>query len=766
MSKILVIVESPAKCSKIQKFLGNNYIVKASFGHIRNLDKKKGLKAINISNNFEPKFCIISEKNKYIRELKKCKSKCSEVIIASDLDREGEAIGYHLIDVLKLNINNTKRIVFNEITKKAITEAVKNPKMINMKLVNAQLSRQILDYLIGFEISPLLWHHVKKKNNTGSWLSAGRCQSPALRIIYDRHNNIKNFKSSNYYEISGEFVNDKNINFSCKHSDKIKNLERLMELLEEFKECQFKIENISESISRSKPSSPYITSTIQQDLSNKLSISPKVTMQRLQKLYEAGKITYMRTDSKVISEDCMNNIKDYILDKYDTKYYKQRKYKNNSKNSQEAHECIRPVDVTINQLDDSFEILDKKIYSLIWKRTISSQMTDIETKVLKIEISNNLNKIIFNTSFDKTIFIGYGIIYNYDQVNEIDDIINKIEINEKLSYVNINGFEKLTKSTGRYTEASLIKELEKKGIGRPSTFSSIVSTLFKREYVIKDTREGENIELKVIKLENNVIETSSKASKTFKERNKIFITELGKIVIEFLLKYFNNIFDYSYTSLMEDNLDNIASGNMDKLTILKDAYESFHPIVSNLNNQNKEINWKEKNNKTLLGIDENTGKNIFCYKAKYGPVIQIGENNPKYVAIPDSINYKKITLNQSLELMKYPKLIGTYNDKDVIINVSKNGFYAKHVDKNYSLKDPNVNLKDVINLIENKNKNIIKEFSGNISIRNGPHGPYILRTGKYRKIVSVPYQKKNCPETVTLQECKDLLKNYKKKKFN
>jgi DNA topoisomerase I len=764
MTQILVIVESPAKCSKIQKFLGSNFIVKASFGHICNLDKSKGLGAIDVNNNFKPKFINIVEKKKYIRELKKWNNKCSEVIIASDLDREGEAIGYHLINVLKLDINKTKRIVFNEITKTAITNAVKNPKLINMDLVHAQQSRQILDYLIGFEISPLLWHHVKNKNSKGSWLSAGRCQSPALRLIYDRNQNINNFKSSNFYELSGIFDNTLKINFICKCSEKIKQYSKVKSLLKEFKTCQFKISLINESISKSKPSAPYITSTIQQDLSNKMSLSPKVTMQRLQKLYEAGKITYMRTDSKIISEDCMGKIKDYILSNFNETYYSQRKYKNTSKNSQEAHECIRPVDVSIKELDDTFESIDKRIYSFIWKRTISSQMSEMRTKVLKIEISNNKNKIIFHTSFNKTEFLGYGKIYNMEIINEIDNIINKIHLHETISYQNIIAHEKLTKSCGRYTEASLIKELEKKGIGRPSTFSSIVSTLFKREYIVKDTREGKDIVLKIIKLENNSITDIEKTAKSFKENNKIFITDLGKIVIEFLLKHFNNILEYQYTSSMENNLDCIANGTLDKLSLLNTAYQSFHPIVQSLLVKKKEVDWETKNHKPVIGIHPVENKNIYCYKAKYGPVIQLGDDKPKYIAVPKDIDYKNITLDKSIYLLSFPKNIGKYNDKDIIINISKNGFYSQYNNKNYNLNDSNASLEDIILIIKEKEKSIIKEFSGNISIRKGPHGPYILRSGKYSKIVSVPYQKKTCPETVTLQECKDLLKNKKKYK--
>ena len=375
-----------------------------------------------------------------------------------------------------------------------------------------------------------------------------------------------------------------------------------------------------------------------------------------------------------------------------------------------------------------------------------------------------MNKQIFQTSFDKTIFLGYGIVYNLEKVNDIDSIVNKIELHETVSYINIQANEKLTKSCGRFTEASLIKDLEKKGIGRPSTFSSIVSTLFKREYIVKDTREGDKIFLKSIHLTENVIKEEEKESKTFKERNKIFITDLGKIVIEFLVKHFDNILNYQYTSSMENSLDNIALGNLDKISLLQEAYNSFHPIVKNLTNQKKAIDWSKKNEKPIIGVDNQSGKNIYCYKAKYGPVVQLGDEKPQYTAVPNDIDYKKITLDICLDLLQYPKIIGKYKKQDVSINVSKNGYYAKYNDKNFNIDKSQNTIDEIVKIIITKEKSIIKEFSGNISIRNGPHGPYILRSGKYRKIVSVPYDKKSCPEKVTLQECKNLLKNKYKKK--
>lgn len=750
MKKILVIVESPAKCKKIQGFLGPEYIVKASFGHICNIDKKKGLSAIDIANNYTPKYAIISEKMKYIKDLKKYSKNAKEVIIASDLDREGEAIGYHLVNILKLDLDTTKRIVFNEITKSAITNAVNNPLRLNMNLIYAQQARQILDYLIGFDISPVLWKHVKNK------ISAGRCQSPALKLICEKEQEIQDFSSQTYFNLSGEFK-IKNIILPSKSTHIFSLKKNVLKTFNEFKKSIFKIKNVTMSQSKQQPSAPYITSTIQQDASNKLGMSPKNTMSNLQKLYEKGKITYMRTDSKIISDDCINSIKKYILDNYGNEYYKFRKYTNNSKNTQEAHECIRPVNIMIDILDDSFNNYEQKLYSMIWKRTIACQMKDLLKDVMKIKIENNKNQIDFVCLFEKIVFLGFGIIYNYEKVNEIDSIKNIIKIGDKLNIKFIESIESMTNPIPRYTEASLIKDLEKKGIGRPSTFSSIVETLFKREYIKKDSSKGIEKSICNIILKKEISETC-KINKIGSYKNKIAPSELGKEVNIFMSEHFTKLLNIEFSSSMENTLDDIANGNSSWVSLVDYVYNIFHPIVKTLSkakNKKKQI-WEKK--KDILGINPENNKSIYCYNGKFGPVIQEGDDNPKYTGIPKSIDIQNLDLNTCLELLNLPKDIGKFSNKIISVNTSNYGFYIKYNNNTYSIDDYNISLKDAISIIKEKKTSIIKTLSENITIREGPYGPYILKSikGKKGKIISIP--KNVNPINLTIDDCNKYLK--------
>lgn len=751
--KILVIVESPAKCKKIQGFLGPNYIVKASFGHIRNIDKSKGLSAINIKNNYNPTYSIINEKKKYITDLKKHVKKVSEVIIASDLDREGEAIGYHIINVLKLDINNTKRIVFNEITKSAIQKAVQNPRFIDMNLFYAQQARQILDFLIGYDISPVLWKYVKNK------ISAGRCQSPALKLICEKEMDILKFNSQTYFDLSGVFMKDK-MTFHCKSSTIFNTKNDLYKTYNEFKKTVFFILNMIKSKSKNKPSDPYITSTIQQDASTKLGMSPKNTMSNLQKLYEKGKITYMRTDSKVISQQCLQSIHTYINSHYGNEYYQYRKYSNTKKNVQEAHECIRPVDMTIKNLDDTYNQYEKKIYTMIWKRTIASQMKDLLKDVLKVVIGNKENKIHFEAIFEKTIFLGFSIIYDEKTINEIDPILNIIKTKDIVKHKSICSNESVTTPKARYTEASLIKDLEKKGIGRPSTFSSIVETLFNREYIEKKTDKGVDTKICIIQLKTTITE-NCKIVKINSYKNKIIPTELGMHVNKFMLKHFSNLLDIQFTSNMEMDLDKIANGDFNWVDLVDNTYKMFHPIVQKLCKEktNKKDIWKQ-NNKPL-GINPNTNKPIYCYKAKYGPIIKEGDDKPLFVGIPKDINLDEIDLDKALDFLSYPKWVGNHKNKDIMIHISHYGYYIKYDNKKFSIvKDTfsnHINLKDAISIINKKNKNVTKEFkNSNISIRDGQYGPYILKSGKNGKIVSIP--KNINPIDLSLKECEKYLK--------
>ena len=754
MSKSLVIIESPAKCGKIQKYLGNQYIVKASFGHIRNLNKKKGIKAINIENNFKPSYSIIPCKQKYIKELKKHAKKCKEVIIATDLDREGEAIGYHIAKVLNLNLKTTKRIVYKEISKIALQNAIKNPRLLDINLINAQQARLILDYIIGFEISPVLWKYIRNH------LSAGRCQSPTLRLICDKNHEITNFNSKTYYDISGTFGCNDNIKYEATSTNIINTKLEVISILELFKTATFKIYKILNSESKSKPPAPYITSTIQQDASNKLGLSLKVTMNVLQKLYEAGKITYMRTDSKVLSEICTNEIKEFVINKYGIKYHKMRKYKNKTQNVQEAHECIRPVDIK-EVLLDNFSNYETKLYSMIWKRTIASQMSEMITSIMKIEIKNNKNNFKFSTKFSKTIFLGYGIIYNLENINEIDKIRDYISDGKILKTISIISTEKITKASSRYTEASLVKNLEKNGIGRPSTYSSIVDTLFKRNYIIKESKEGIEKNIFIIELDtNNNISEKTKQIKLNSENKKLFVTDLGKMVNKFMIENFNSIVDYKFTSEIETTLDNIANGESNWVNLLDNSYKSFHPkVIELLANVPKKV-WK--NEKKVLGINPKNNKNIYCYKGKYGPVIQEGDKDIKYVGLSKKTNISDITIETVLDILDYPKFIAKYNNKEIDMYYGQNGYYIKYNNKSYSITNKNMTLDEIKQIIKEKNKSIIKEFSNGISIRVGKYGPYILKSGKKAKIVSVPIELKDKLDKIKYSECLKILNSKNK----
>lgn len=761
MSKILVIVESPAKCKKIESYLGSNYIVKASFGHLTNLNTKKGLKAIDITNNFNPEFIIIKEKIKYLNDIKKTLKKCKEVIIATDLDREGEGIGYHIVKLLNLDLNKTKRIIFNQITKSAIQHAIKNPTYLNDYMIKSQQTRQILDYLIGFDISPVLWKYVDYKT------SAGRCQSPALNLICKKEMEIIDFKNENYYEFNGIFLTKNNLKFECYSNFKLKNSsnELILNILHDFKKSKFKLLDVKKKTINTKPSCPYTTSLIQQDSSLKLGLSPKITMQELQKLYEEGIITYMRTDSKFINASFLKDIKSYILMKLGEKYYKKNIYKNNTKNAQEAHECIRPTNINLNKLTDKFNNRQKKLYNLIWRRTVASQMENMVTDNLIININSNENeKIIFEKIFKKIIFLGYQILYDKKKINEIDDIKDNIFINQKVKYTQIVALEKFTNPKKRYTDASLIKKLEKEGIGRPSTFSSIIEKLYKRNYIIKKTLPIEKVQSKKYELINNNIKVIDYIQTMPAIKKKIFPTELGIKVNKFISKHFSSIINLTFTSDLENNLDKIANGELDYLSIIKGVFEIFHPIVLDL--KKKKINRDSGDFKPEF-INPYNNKSIYIYKNKYGGVIKEGDIEPKYVNLSKNISIQNLNKDVILELLTYPKKLFTLRNKDIYINIGTSGFYIIYENKKYSIDNiininnfisKKITLKELQNLIENKEKSVLKNFKNGISLRIGKYGPYILDTKK-RKIYKIPYKLKSNPEKITEEICKKIIKN-------
>ena len=757
--KYLVIVESPAKKSKIQQFLntinGHSFIVEASFGHIRYF--ANGLKSIDVNNNFEPTYSVTKDKSKVVKNLKQLKNKVDDVVIATDLDREGEAIGFHIADVLKLNKTNTKRICFNEITKKAVVDAFNNSRTLDHNLFHAQQARSILDLLIGFELSPLLWSAIQTK------LSAGRCQTPALRLIHEREKTIEDFKSNKSFQLSGIFNIYEKIeaNYYTELIDKTK----VKNILEEIIDHQFKLTNVIDKLSKQNPPAPYITSTVQQDASSKFSMSPSLTMSVLQKLYEKGKITYMRTDSTAISDNFMNQIQEFLNNNY-SGYFKKRQFKSKVSNAQEAHECIRPV--TLEDLPDSFPTNEIKLFNMIRQRVIASQMKQYSEKNFTYTLeSTKSKKHKFTFTLTKVIDEGFKIIYKSKdslQANH-DKLIKKIKVGELYYPLELIASEKNTKPVSRYTEASLIKELENKGIGRPSTFASIVSKLFERKYALKKTTHNyKDIILDILSITSgeNVVKEEQKKTKSVSEKNKIFITDIGRLVNEYLETHFNNICQYDFTAKMESDLDKIAENKVNWIKITNNVYNSFHPTVMKLKSDSQ-IKQSFKDKKTnLLGKYKNV--NVYTYVGKYGPCIQYGEkdDNPRYVSISkdEFPDISELTLKDSIELLKYPKELGEYKNKIVTLNKGPYGFYIDYDKQKISVTDGKVNLSQAKELIDSTKSNIIKEFS-DLTVRNGPYGPYIKKGSKF-----TPIPKDVDPKKLSKKECLDIIKNHVPAKFS
>lgn len=748
--KYLVIVESPAKKLKIQGFLntikGHSFIVEASFGHIRYFSD--GLKSIDISNNFKPSYSITSDKKKVVKNLKTLQKKVDDVVIATDLDREGEAIGFHIADVLNLSIEDTKRICFNEITQKAVVDAFKNSRKLDVDLFNAQQTRSILDLLIGFEISPLLWSAIQPK------LSAGRCQTPALKLINEREKIIDDFTSNKSFQIIGNFkiINDIEASYFKEEMD----IDKVKTIITDIINHQYKLISVSDKISKQNPPAPYITSTIQQDASSKFGMSPSLTMSVLQKLYEKGKITYMRTDSTSISDDFLAKIKTYINSDFKG-FLKVRQFKSKVSNAQEAHECIRPVNLV--ELSEDFPNNEIKLYNMITQRVVASQMKNYSEKNYTYtlqSIKNKIHKFIFTLKHITD--MGYKLLYN-DQINDDTDLINEIVTGKIYSPIDIVATEKNTKPIGRYTEASLIKELENKGIGRPSTFASIVSKLFQRKYAEKNTNHNYKdilLDILTIKPGKSKLVEDKKETKSVSEKNKIFITDIGKLVNEYLTTHFTNICDYDFTAKMESDLDKIAENKSDWIDVTRDVYDSFHPTVKKLK-ADKSVKQSFKDKKTVL-IGTYEGKNIYTYIGRYGPCIQYGEkdDNPKYISIKEN----NISIEDAIELLQFPKELGKYEAKMITMNKGPYGFYIEYNKKKFSTQDGSINKAEAIKIINETKSNIIQEFK-DLSVRNGPYGPYIKKGSKF-----TPIPKDRDPEKLTKKDCLEIIKDHVPTKYN
>lgn len=694
--RALVIVESPAKAKTIKKYLGEGFEVASSQGHIRDLPIKEI--GIDIDNNFAPKYIINPDKKKIVNDLKKM-SKIAEIVyLASDDDREGEAISWHLKTALELTDDKIKRIVFHEITEKAIKNAVANPRKIDMDLVNSQQARRLLDRLVGYKLSPVLWKKIK------SGLSAGRVQSVAVKMIVEREREIRNFKSEKSFKVVASFKTIDDKTFCAELKKNTKNEEETKALFLELANKNFVISKVEKKKVIKSPIAPFTTSTLQQEASTKLGFSVTQTMLLAQHLYEAGKISYMRTDSVVLSEDAIKQAQKVIKQTYGEEYCQQRQFKTKSKNAQEAHEAIRPTH--FEDIDVSADEKEQKLYTLIRTRALASQMADAI-----------INKTILTITYDNTtIFIAKGEVIEFDgflklyqtkkDEDEDDNIkLPKVKEGDILTLIKLIGKEKHSQGPSRFSEASLVKELEEKGIGRPSTYAPTIATIQNRGYIIKDSREGEKVEFKVITLEKNKITKGIEKKTEGSEKNKLYPTDIALITNDFLVTNFAEITNYDFTAKVEKELDDIAEGKNNWIKMLQNFYDKFIKEVNKCSNGER-VEFTSK----LLGVEPKTGKNIYVRMAKFGPVIQVGEKTddekPQFISLLKNQNVEGITFEDALKLMSFPKVIGKYKNEDVIINIGAYGAYIKYGGINATIFDQSrifdISLEEAKSLIEKK----------------------------------------------------------------
>ncbi len=766
MSKNLVIVESPAKAKTIEGYLGKDYKVASSMGHIRDLAKGNG--AIDIENDFEPTYEVSPEKKDVIKKLKELASAAEMVYLASDEDREGEAISWHLKEVLNLNDKKTRRIVFTEITKNAILNAIQNPRGIDIDLVNAQQARRLLDRLVGFELSPILW----KKISTG--LSAGRVQSVAVRLVVEREREIDKFEAKSSFKVSAIFDLGNGKQLIADLGEKFNDEKEALAFLESCKGATFTISDLVKKPAKKSPAPPFTTSTLQQEAGRKLSFSVSQTMMVAQKLYEAGKISYMRTDSVNLSDEAVNGAVRQIQSAYGKEFVQTRKFKTKSASAQEAHEAIRPTDFSV--LNPGMDRNAERLYDLIWKRAIASQMAEAELERTTATISISGNPRTFTATGEVIKFEGFLKVYmeSKDDDDAEDEesgkVLPPLTVGQKLDLNNITANQTFSRHPARYTEASLVKKLEELGIGRPSTYAPTISTVQKRGYVVKESREGVERKYNVHMLHSGKITSTQETETTGAESNKLFPTNIAMIVNDFLVEHFPDITNYSFTAEIEQEFDEIASGKLKWQNMLKQFYKPFHKTVS----KTEQIERSAVQNKSKeLGVDPKTGKNVYVKLGKYGAYVQLGENpddnggeKPKFAALRPGQFIENITLADALELMKMPRDMGLFEEKQMTINIGRFGPYVLHDKKFVSIpkgEDPyTVTSQRAIELIQAKREadanRLIKSFAseGNteIEILNGRFGPYI-KAGK--KNVKIPKGKE--PKDLTLEECITLAAN-------
>ena len=758
MSKNLVIVESPAKAKTIEKYLGPDFKVASSYGHISDLPSKE--LGVDVENDFKPKYTISKDKKDVVKELKKKADKAELVWLASDEDREGEAIAWHLSENLKLENHKTKRIVFREITKNAILKAIENPREIDYNLVNAQQARRVIDRLVGFEISPILWRKVK------GGLSAGRVQSVAVRLLVDREKEINNFITKSSFKVVAKFENSKGIEFLAQYSENFNSIDDVVLFLEKNINSNFNISSIEKKPAKKTPSPPFTTSTLQQEASRKLGFNVSRTMSAAQKLYESGNITYMRTDSVNLSNDALNSAEYVISKNYGNNYAKRRKFSSKNKGAQEAHEAIRPTN--LEKSDVQMDSDQSRLYKLIWLRTIASQMSDaiLERTTFKIKSSSYLNE--FSSKGEVIKFDGFLKVYiagiDNSEDAESSGILPSLSVGENLTNVNIVATEKFSRPPFRFSEAALVKKLEELGIGRPSTYAPTITTIQNRKYVSKGVFEGDERKYTELKLSNGNIENSQRTEITGSDKGKLVPTEVGIIVTDFLVNNFKNILDYNFTASVEQDFDKIANGDKNWTNILKEFYGTFHPNVEDV----KE-NAERESGERLLGTDPVSGRKVIVRLGKFGPMVQIGkvddEEKPIFAGLLPHQKISKISLEESLELFKLPCYLGDFENEKVESNAGRFGPYVKHnnifVSLPKGLNPLEVTLDKAVELIlEKRRKDApIGNYEGHdISKGKGRFGPFIKWNGLFINV-----NKSYDFENLTLEECYELIENKKKK---
>ena len=767
MAKNLLIVESPAKAKTIEKILGEDFEVKSCYGHIRDLEKDD--MGIDIKNNYKPRYIVPEDKEKVVKELKSVAKKSGEVWLATDEDREGEAISWHLCEVLGLDPSTTKRIVFHEITKPAIQSAVTRPRTVDMNLVNAQQARRILDRIVGFELSPVLWRKMSMKNN----LSAGRVQSVAVRIIAEREREINAFVPVSSFKLEALFtakdVSGKMVTFPAE-GKKQSSAENAEKFLQSCIGADYTVTDIQVKPGKRTPAAPFTTSTLQQEASRKLGYGVSRTMILAQKLYESGKITYMRTDSVNLSELAMQAAADQIKSQYGDKYHQARKFKNKNESAQEAHEAIRPTYMDAMTVEDAD---CRRLYELIWKRTMASQMADaeLEKTVARIQVSTNKEELTASGEVLK--FDGFLKVYMEDR--DEDDITDEenqegvlppLTVKQQLPLKEMRAIERFSRPQPRYTEASLVKKLEELGIGRPSTYAPTISTILKRGYVEKRDKEGVKRDFRILLLKSDHIEKVTEQENTGAEKSKLFPTDLGLVVTDFLKQYFDDIMDYHFTARIEEEFDEVAQGKMLWSKMIDDFYNPFKRDVDNTIENAERIKGERE-----LGVDPQSGKKVIARMGRYGPMVQIGdvsdEEKPRFAKLKNTQSIETISYDEAMELFRLPRNLGQFEDKDVTVSIGRFGPYIAHDGKFYSLGkefDPyTISFEQaqpiVVEKRAAKEQRTIKIFEKEkIQLLRGPYGPYIKQGLRNYKL---PKEKQETAGDLTLEEVKAIIEEVK-----